>query len=227
MHQDDVVGPGEVDHALHEGHVDARGGGVVRERQHDDPRLGPRVAVGLLHALEEVGVGADGDLAHVGARQVGPPDVDGVRRRRHQAGVAGLQQHPHEVGEALLGPDGADDLAVGVEGDAEAPLVERGDGLAQLGDAAAGGVAVVAGVAHRFAELVDGHVGRGQVGVAEAEVDDVLAGSPGLDLEPIDDGEDVGRHVRDPAELHPADVSGPGIGPLFHCGRAGGAIMRA
>ena len=71
--------------------------------------------------------------------------------------------------------------------DAEPALVEVGDGLAQLRDAAAGRVAVVARVVRRLDELLDGDVGRRDVGVAEPEVDDVLAGSPGLDLQRVDD----------------------------------------
>jgi hypothetical protein len=42
---------------------------------------------------------------------------------------------------------------------------------------------VVAGVVGRLGQLLDRDLGRRQVGVAEAEVDDVLAGSPGLDLQ--------------------------------------------
>ena len=52
---------------------------------------------------------------------------------------------------------------------------------------------MVAGVVRRLGELLDRDVGRRQVGVAEPEVDDVLAGSPCLDLQPVDDGEDVRR----------------------------------
>ena len=70
---------------------------------------------------------------------------------------------------------------------------------------------MVAGVVRRLGQLLDRDVGRGQVGVAEAEVDDVGAGSPRLDLQPVDDGEDVRRQVRDPAELHPPDGSDAGL----------------
>jgi hypothetical protein len=52
---------------------------------------------------------------------------------------------------------------------------------------------VVAGVVGRLAQLVDRQVGRRDVGVAEPQVDDVDAGSPGLDLQTIDDREDIRR----------------------------------
>ena len=154
-------------------------------------------------ASSEATVGSlQGDLAHVGAGEERPPDVDRVRRRGHQRGVAGPDQHPHQVREALLGADGRDDLCLGVELDVELALVEVGDGAAQLGDAARGGVAVVARVAGGLGELAHRHVGRGEVGVAEAEVDHVAPGSPCRRLQVVDGGEDVGRQPVDPAELH-------------------------
>ena len=52
---------------------------------------------------------------------------------------------------------------------------------------------MVAGVVGGLGQLLDGYRGRGKVGVAETQVDHVDARTPGLDLEPIDDGEDVGR----------------------------------
>jgi hypothetical protein len=208
--QQNLVLEGEVDHPLHEGQVDAGGGRVVGERQHDHPGPGPGEAPGLLDVLEEVLVGADGDLADVGPGEQRPPDVDGVRRRGDQGGVARLEQHPHQVGEALLGPNGGDGLGLRVEVDAEAPGVQVGHGLAQLGDAPAGRVAVVARVPDRLAQLVHGRRGRRQVGVAEAEVDHVLAGPPGRHLQPVDDGEHIRRQVRDPAELQRRPPSGSG-----------------
>ena len=157
-------------------------------------------------------------LAHVGAGEERPPDVDRVGRRRHQRGVARADQHPHEVREALLGADGRHHLGLGVELDVELALVEVGDGAAQLGDPPRRRVAVVARVVGGLGQLAHRHVGRGQVGVAEAEVDHVPAGSPRRRLEVVDRGEDVGRQPVDPAELHrsslrPACPPGRTVGP--------------
>ena len=160
MHEQHVVLAGEVDHALHEVEVDARGRRVVRERQHDHARARPRVFPRLEQVVEEVLLGPEAHVAHLGTGEDRAPDVDRVRRAGHERGVARTEQHPHEVGEALLGADGAAHLRLGVEVDAELAPVEVGDRQAQLRDAAAGRVAVVARVAHRLDELVDGDVGR-------------------------------------------------------------------
>ena len=207
MHEQHLVLACEVDHALHEVEVDARGRRVVRERQHDHAWARPRVFPRLEQVVEEVLLGPEAHVADLGAGEDGTPDVDRVRRAGHERGVAGAEQHPHQVREALLGADGAADLRVGVELDAELALVEVGDGQPQLRDALARGVAVVARVAHRLDELVDGDVGRRNVGVAETEVDDVDAGAPGLDLQRVHDPEDVRRQRVDPAELHPLEGS--------------------
>ena len=68
---------------------------------------------------------------------------------------------------------------------------------------------MVAGVAGRLAQLVDGDFGRRQVGVAEPEVDDVGALVAELDLQVVDDREDVGRQAVYPAELHQPKLTAP------------------
>ena len=127
-------------------------------------------------------------------------DVDRVARRWDERCVAGLDQRPHQVDEALLGAHRRDDLGLVIEVDAEAPPVEIRAGQSQLRDALRGGVAVVVGLRRRLLQLGDGHVGRRQVGVAEAEVDDVLTGPSQLEGELTDHGEDVGRQPVEPAE---------------------------
>ena len=50
---------------------------------------------------------------------------------------------------------------------------------------------MVARVVHRLGQLLHGHVGRGQIGIAEPEVDDITGGSPGFVPQVVDGGEDV------------------------------------
>ena len=110
----------------------------------------------------------------------------------------------------FFGPDGRDHLGVGVELDAEPAQVERGDRLAELGDALARRVPVVLRIVDGFGQLLDRGVGRGQVGVAEPEVDDVAPGSTGRQLQRLDVREDVRGQAVDPSELHRARLV-PGL----------------
>ena len=66
---------------------------------------------------------------------------------------------------------------------------------------------MVARVLGRFRQLLDRELGRGQIGVAEAEVDDVLAGPAQLEREVADRREDVRRQAVDAAELHGSSLA--------------------
>ena len=99
------------------------------------------------------------DHADVGPGKQRGIDVDRIGRRRNKCRIAGTDEHPHEVREPLLRPDRRHDLPVGVDADPETPLVQIRNGRAQLRNPSTGGVAVVARVAGRLAELLDGDVG--------------------------------------------------------------------
>jgi hypothetical protein len=60
---------------------------------------------------------------------------------------------------------------------------------------------VVPRVARRLDELVDDRLGRGQVGIAHAEVHNVLARAARGRLQVVDDVEDVRGQPVDPPEL--------------------------
>jgi hypothetical protein len=59
---------------------------------------------------------------------------------------------------------------------------------------------VVPGVLRRLGQLRDCHLRGRHVRIAEAEIDDVLAGSTQLELEAVDLRERVRRQRTDPAE---------------------------
>ena len=61
---------------------------------------------------------------------------------------------------------------------------------------------MVARIANRLGELLDGDVGRGDIGVAEGEVDHVLAAAARVHLESIDVRHHVRRQTGDAPELH-------------------------
>src|SRR5665647_2064685 len=75
-------------------------------------------------------------------------------------------------------------------------------GIAKLRDAPRCRIAVVAAVLGRLRELVHDGLRGGQIGVAHAEVDDVLAPATRLGLHVVHDAEDVGRQAVYAAEFH-------------------------
>ena len=229
MHHDHPALSAEVDDPLHEGEIDRGTGRVVREGDHEHARLRPTDLVGGVERLEEallevlaiLGVAQPPDrhLAEVGAGEERPVHVDRVRRGRDDRGIAALEQHPHEVGEALLGSDGVGDLELGVELDPPVRRVVLRDLLAEARQASAQRVAVVARIARGLGELLDRDGWRGDVGVAEAEVDHVGTGLTRLELQPVDDREDVRGKVRDAPELHAEHATG-GCSAQVSCNNA-------
>ncbi len=202
MDEQHVPLPREVHHALHEGRVHDPGGRVVREREHDRARLGLCVLVRLDERRQELGRGCHGDANDRRAGEDRREQVDRVARRRHEHRVARLDEHPEQVAEALLRAHRGDRLGLGIELDSVPARVALADGAPEVGDAAARRVAVVARVLGGLAKLLHGDLRRREVGIPEAEVDDVLAGAPQLQLELVDLGEDVRRQARDAPELH-------------------------
>ncbi len=124
--------------------------------------------------------------------------IGGIGHEHHVARRGDRLRH---VGEAFLRAERRDDLGVGIELHAETALVIAGLGAAQARDALGGRIAVGARLADRLDQLVDDMLGRRQVGIAHAEVDDVGAGGAGLGLEPVDLLEDVRRQAPHAVEF--------------------------
>ena len=134
-------------------------------------------------------------VADVGAGDHRAVDVDRVARVRHQHRVAAAERGEREVRDAFLRADRDDRLGVGVELDAVAALVPVADRAAQPRDALRHRVAVRVGPLHRLDQLVDDVLRRRAVGVAHAEVDDVLAAAARGHLQLGGDVEDVRRQA--------------------------------
>src|SRR5207248_3328739 len=111
----------------------------------------------------------------------------------HDDGVAGGKEGEHQVGEALLGADGGDDFAIGVEFDAVATFVFERNFAAQVVEAHGDAVPVIARILGGLGEFFDDEVGRRVDGVAHAQVDDVGARAAFFRLEAIEASEKVGR----------------------------------
>ena len=73
---------------------------------------------------------------------------------------------------------------------------------------------MVAWEKRRLAQLLDGDLRRRNIGVPEAEVDDVFACAPQLELQPLDLGERVRGERIDSAEVHSRLIL-----PLCQCDR--------
>jgi hypothetical protein len=127
--------------------------------------------------------------------------VDRIGRVRTDDHVAGGGQGLGQVGEAFLGAQGGDHLGVGVQLHAEPAAVIAGHGLAQAGDALGRRIAAGLGVARGFDQLVDDVLGRGHVGIAHPEVDDVGALGAQARLDLVHLFEDVGREATDTVEI--------------------------
>jgi hypothetical protein len=199
VHDDELTLAREVDESLHQLRRSRGRGRVVWEGDDDDARRGRRRGDGLFD-LRDV-------RAHHGC--TGQPrrdEVNRIGRRRHDRRVAGLDEHPHHVSEPFFGPDRCNNLRLRVDAYAEPPRVELGNGLPQPRYPAAGGVAVVGRLGRRLGELLDDCGRRGNVRVAEPEVDDVPPFAPQPPLELVHCREDVRGQVADPAELHARSI---------------------
>ncbi len=118
----------------------------------------------------------------VGAGDDGSVDVDGVAGIGNEDHVALIERGEAEVGDAFFGADGDDGFRVGVEGDVVALRVPVADGAAQAGNAFGEGVAVRLRAARGLDHFFDDVGGRGAIGIAHAEVDDVFAAHGGRRL---------------------------------------------
>ncbi len=105
------------------------------------------------------------------------------------------------MGDSLLGPDGDDRLGIRVDFDAIVSGVPVGDGGAELGNSPGGGIAMGAGILDGFDELFHDVRRGGEVRVPHSQVNDVVPFAPGLHLQVIDDGKDVGRKPLDAIEF--------------------------
>ena len=136
VHDDEVVGAGEVDDLLVElgrAHGAHRVGG-----QAHDHVLG---AVGNLggnirHVGQEVVLGAERVIVDVRPGELGPRLEDGVARIGHDDGIAGVGEREREVADALLRAVAAGDHVGRDARDAEAALVVVADRLLELGQVA-------------------------------------------------------------------------------------------
>gem|GEM_PF-6943340 len=191
MHHQHAILLGQGHHALEEVQLHALRGGVGRETEDHHLRLGDRFADGPLEFVEEVHSRHQWHRTHLGSGDHRPVDMDRVAGVGHQHRVALVESSQHQVRQAFLRADGDDGFTFRVDLDLVAFLVPVGDGPTQARDATRGGVAVGIFTLGDLHQLFDDVRWGGAVGVAHAQVDDVLATAAGSHLEFGSDIEDV------------------------------------
>ena len=121
-------------------------------------------------------------------------------------GIAGIGRHEDiarrghglgQVGQPFLGAQRDNGFGLGIDVHIEAALVIARHRLAQTRDPPRVGIAVGALVSHRFHQLLHDMGRRGGIGIAHAEINDVLTGRAGTRLHGVDLGEDVRRQSLD------------------------------
>jgi len=127
--------------------------------------------------------------------------VDRIGGVRDQHDITRRRDRLGHVGEAFLRAERRHHLRLRIELDAKPARVIARLGAAETGDAFRGRVPVGSRLADGFNELVDHMLGRGQVGIAHAEVDDVSAAGASLGLELVDLFEDVRRQTPHPVKI--------------------------
>ena len=188
------------------GKLDALRGRIRREVDDQHLRLGTTArGSSRSSSAKKSTSGVMRHLADVGAGDDRAVDVDRIARVGHQHRVAAVERREHQVRDALLRADRDDRLGVRIELDAVAALVPLADRAAQPRNALRHRVAVRVAALRRLDQLVDDVRGRRPVGIAHAEVDDVLAAPAGRHLSSVGDVEDVRRQALDARELRLGD----------------------
>jgi hypothetical protein len=100
--------------------------------------------------------------------------VDRIGRVRREHDVAGRGDRGGQTRKPLLRSHRHDHFGFGIDVDPKPATIVIRLGLAQTGDTLRLRIAVRAGFPRDFDELLDDVLGRRQVGIAHAEIDDVL-----------------------------------------------------
>ncbi len=192
MDDQHIVLAGVVHDFLEESQIDHFCGGIMGKRQDQD--LGPRPGLsgGMDQVIEKILFGSQRNAAHIPSGNdsgVGVNRVSGVGSEDHIPRPYGYQ---NQVREALFYTDGHDGFGFGIDINREAPAVPVGYGRAQFGDALGGGVAMIMGFFSGLNQLVHNVLRRADIGVAHAQVDDIVACPPRFHLQLIDGC----KHVR-------------------------------
>ena len=168
-------------------------GRVARETQNHEFGFGGRFRHGSFEFAEEIDAGAHADAADVGTGDDGTVNMNRVARIRNEDRVAAVAGCEHQVSDTFLGADRNDGFFVRINIDVPASLVPIADGLAKTRDTTGSGIAVGSGALRHFDHLVDDVLRCVAVGIAHAQINDVLSAMTGRHLQFVGNVKDVRR----------------------------------
>ena len=200
MHHVDAVLYGERDDLLEKGKLDALRGGVGRKIDDEHLRLRKAHLDGVLELGEKIDVRRQRHLTDVGAGDHRSVDMDRIAGIGYQHRVTTAESGQREMRDTLLGADGDNRFGFRIELDTVTALIPLADRSAQARYPARHRVAVGVAPLHGLDQLGDDVRRRRPIGVAHAEVDDVLATPARRHLELGGDVEDVWRQALDTRE---------------------------
>ncbi|MNZ59380.1 hypothetical protein D3C78_774180 [compost metagenome] len=186
-----IVLLGQCHNTLEEIQLDALRRRVRGEAKNHHLRLGDRLADRPLKLVEEVHTRHQRHRTHLGTGNHGTVDMNRITGVGYQHGVAMIQGGKHQVSQAFLGTNGNDGFAFRVDLDLVAVFVPPRNRPAQARNATGCRVAMSVFTLGDLHQFFDDVRWRCPVGVAHAQVDDVLATTACGHLEFGGDVEDV------------------------------------
>ena len=184
---------GQRDDLLEEREIDDGAGRVVREVHDQALGLARRARERLFDLGVRVAARSGRDRHRLAAGDADAEAVNRITGVGRQHAVAGADDRQQQVGEAFLRAQRDDRFAVGVEALSVFARVPVADRLARLRHPARGHVALVARRLRLLDQAFDRGARAGAVGIAEAEVVDVVARRAQPRLQLVDGREHVGR----------------------------------
>ena len=187
--------------ALIKGQIGNLGGRVawVTHHQHARPRHGEphrplqRLEIFLIRRCRHA---ADGRAGNDEAER-----VDRIRRVGRQHHVTGRGDRLRQIGQALLGTQRDNHLGFGINIHAEPPLIIGALRAAQPGDALGCAISMRIGLGGHFGQLGDHVRRRRQIGIAHAQIDDVVTPGPRCGPHGVHFRDHIGRQTFDAVEI--------------------------
>ena len=166
-----------------------------------------RVRPGLFRrgqkVFKKISVRPDGNASQVSSGNdhgIRVDRVGGIRRKDHIPRTDGRE---NEVRKPFFRSYGDDGFVFRIDRYVETPFIPVGNGMAQFGDAHGGGVSVIMPFLYSLDQFVNNMSGRGDIGIAHPQVNNIFTPVPCVHFDLIDRCEDIRRQAgHSPEFLH-------------------------